>query len=57
MTKAATYGLPESTTTLLKSIVSMAKKMDDSQRAQLLEAGKAILFVGDLREMADKQPT
>lgn len=58
MVRTATYGLPEATTTMLESIVSMAKEMNDSQQAQLLEAGKAILLVGDLREMAstNKQP-
>lgn len=55
MAKTATYGLPEATTTMLESIVSMAKGMNDAQKAQLLEAGKAILLVGDLRDMADNK--
>ena len=55
MAKTATYGLPETTTTMLESIVTMARGMNDAQKAQLLEAGKAILLVGDLRDMADNK--
>lgn len=55
MAKTATYGLPETTTTMLESIVNMARGMNDAQKAQLLEAGKAILLVGDLRDMADNK--
>lgn len=55
MAKTATYGLPENATTMLESIVTMARGMNDSQKAQLLEAGKAILLVGDLRDMADNK--
>lgn len=55
MAKTATYGLPETTTSMLESIVTMAKGMNDAQKAQLLEAGKAILLVGDLRDMADNK--
>ena len=55
MAKTATYGLPETTTAMLESIVTMARGMNDAQKAQLLEAGKAILLVGDLRDMADNK--
>lgn len=56
MAKIATYGLPEESTTLLESIVAMAKGMDENQQAQFIEAGRAILLVGDLRDMADNKP-
>lgn len=56
MAKTATYGLPETTTTMLESIVTMAQGMNDAERQQLLEAGKSILLVRDLRNMADNKP-
>ena len=55
MAKTATYGLPETTTTMLESIVNMAQGMNDDERQQLLEAGKSILLVRDLRNMADNK--
>ena len=56
MAKTATYGLPETATTMLESIVTMAQGMNDAERQQLLEAGKSILLVRDLRNMADNKP-
>ena len=55
MAKTATYGLPETTTSMLESIVTMARGMNDDERQQLLEAGKSILLVRDLRNMADNK--
>ena len=46
----------ETTTTMLESIVTMAQGMNDAERQQLLEAGKSILLVRDLRNMADNKP-
>lgn len=55
MAKTAIYGLPETTTSMLESIVTMARGMNDDERQQLLEAGRSILLVRDLREMADNK--
>lgn len=55
MTKTVAYGLAEDKAARLESIVNMAQAMTDAERQQLLEAGRSILLVRDLREMADNK--
>lgn len=55
MKKILAYGLAENNASRLESIVNMAQAMTDAERQQLLEAGRSILLVRDLREMADNK--
>lgn len=55
MKKILAYGLAEDNASRLESIVNMAQAMTDAERQQLLEAGRSILLVRDLREMADNK--
>lgn len=55
MTKTVAYGLAEDKASRLECIVNMAQAMTDAERQQLLEAGRSILLVRDLREMADNK--
>ena len=48
MKKICTYGLPETERTTLTNIIEMARKMDETGRAQLENAAKAIKLVHDL---------
>lgn len=58
MTRAVyTYGLEQSKTDLLTSIIEKAALMSDEDRDRLLQAADAIILVRKLRELNLDNPT